>query len=243
MKKILVVGKDSKTCEDLRKHFDLQEYTLLSFHDSKSAIASTTNLKPDLIILDLNLPDHSGIEVLKKLKDSNSNLPVIVITDSLSNPSEMDMIREKIYAHVKKPIQPEKLSYIVKDALSTSMIRTTHTGGTIRREHGELKEVTKFLGLSQSSEKVKIDCAETLGKTLTGEKNYHQMFEELLTPVFDKVLVDSKGNIYDHVISGLEKCLLSLTLKYCNHNQVKASQILGISRNTLRERIKRYNLW
>jgi len=243
MKKILVVGKDSKVCEDLRKHFDLQEYTLLSSYDSKSAIVSTTNLKPDLIILDLNLPDHSGIEVLKKLKDSNSNLPIIVITDSLSNPNEMDMIREKIYALVKRPIQPEKLSDMVKEALSTGMSRITHAGGTIRKEPGELKEVTKFLGSPQSSEKVKTDCAETLGGTLTGGKNYHQMFEELLTPVFDKVLVDSKGNIYDHLISSLEKSLLSLTLKYCNHNQVKASQILGISRNTLRERIKRYNLW
>jgi DNA-binding NtrC family response regulator len=235
MKKILVVGKDPKVSEDLRKYFDPQEYTLLSSGDLKSALTSTINLKPDLIILDLsygskfgNLPYPSGIEVLKKLKESNSNLPIIAITESSSNLGEMDIIKEKVHAFVKRPIQPEKLSFMVKEALSTGANRAVHAKGSILRE---------------GAEKVKIDCAEMLEGTSAGEKDYYQMFEELLAPIFDKIMVNSKSNIYDHLISSLEKCLLSLTLKYCNHNQVKASQILGISRNTLRERIKKYDLW
>jgi DNA-binding NtrC family response regulator len=228
MKKILVVGKDPKTCEDLRKHFDPQEYILFSSYDPKNAIASTINLKPDLVILDLNLPVHSGIEVLNKLKESNSNLPVIAITESSSNLGGMDIIKEKVYGFVEKPIQPERLSFMVKEALSTGMNRMVHARGSILRE---------------GVEKVKIDCAEMLEGTSAGGKDYYQMFEELLAPIFDKIMVNSKSNIYDHLISSLEKSLLSLTLKYCNHNQVKASQILGISRNTLRERIKRYDLW
>jgi DNA-binding NtrC family response regulator len=228
MKKILVVGKDPKTCEDLRKHFDPQEYILLSSYDPKNAIASTINLKPDLVILDLNLPVHSGIEVLNKLKESNSNLPVIAITESSSNLGGMDIIKEKVHALVKRPIQPEKLSFMVKEALSTGMNRMVPAKGSILRE---------------GAERVKIDCAETLEGASAGEKDYYQMFDHLLAPIFDKIMVNSKSNIYDHLISSLEKCLLSLTLKYCNHNQVKASQILGISRNTLRERIKKYDLW
>ena len=265
MKKILVVGKDPKTCEDLRKHFDPQEYILLSSYDPKSAIASTINLQPDLVILDLNLPDHSGIEVLKKLKESNSNLPVIAITESSSNLGEMDIIKEKVHALVKRPIQPEKLSFMVKKALSTGANRAVHPAGmnrivhTIGGDQRELKGVTKFSGISESPEKAKlygstapkqagvcplpINCEKTLEGVSVGGKNYYQMFEELLAPIFDKIMVNSKSNIYDHLISSLEKSLLSLTLKYCNHNQVKASQILGISRNTLRERIKRYDLW
>jgi DNA-binding NtrC family response regulator len=235
MKKILVVDKDPKTCEDLRKHFDPQEYILLSSYDPKSAIASTINLKLDLIIIDL--PDHSGIEVLKKLKESNSNLPVIAITESSSDLGEMDIIKEKVHAFVKRPIQPEKLSFMVKETLTASMHHTAHITGMNRMVH------TQGSILREGAEKVKIDCAEMLEGTSTGEKDYYQMFEELLAPIFDRIMVNSKSNIYDHLISSLEKSLLSLTLKYCNHNQVKASQILGISRNTLRERIKRYDLW
>jgi DNA-binding NtrC family response regulator len=237
MKRILVVGKDLKTCEDLRKHFDPQEYILFSSYDPKSAIASTINLKPDLLILDLNLPNHSGIEVLKKLKASNSNLPVIAITESSSNLGETDIIKEKVHAFMKKPIQPERLSFMVKEALSPGANRAVHPADMNRMVHA------RGSILPEGTEKVKTDCAEILEGTSAGEKDYYQMFDHLLAPIFDKIMVNSKSNIYDHLISSLEKSLLSLTLKYCNHNQVKASQILGISRNTLRERIKRYDLW
>jgi DNA-binding NtrC family response regulator len=250
MKKILVVGKDPKVCEDIRKYFDPQEYTFLSSYDSKSAIASTINLKPDLVILDLNSLGYSGLEVLRRLKESNSNLPVIAITDPMDPNSDSScdqnmvrIIKEKVYGFVERPIQPEKLSSLVKEALSASMSRMVYTTVTTGEAQRELKEVTKASGLLKSPEREKSDCAQILEGTSAGEKDYHQIFEELLTPIFDEVIVGSKGNIYDHLISGLEKCLLSLTLKYCNHNQVKASQILGISRNTLRERIKRYDLW
>jgi DNA-binding NtrC family response regulator len=265
MKKILVVGKDPKMCEHLRKYFDPQEYILLSSYDPKNTIASTINLKPDLVILDLNLSDlktqnsyHSGIEVLRKLKESNSNLPVIAIadpkdqnSDSSSNLTQMGMIRENVYAWVKRPIQPEKLSSMVKEALSRGMSRIVYTTVTTGGTQKETKDVPKFPGVSENPEKPRIDglaeftidCEKTVEGASTKGKNYHHLFDQLLTPLFDKIVVDSKGNIYDHLISGLERCLLSLTLKHCHQNQVKSSQILGISRNTLRERIKRYDLW
>jgi DNA-binding NtrC family response regulator len=190
-----------------------------------------------------NLPHHSGIEVLKKLKGANSNLPIIAITLDLSKLGDMDIIEEKVYGFVKRPVQPEKLLDMVKKALSPDMNRIVPIPTTIRGGQRELKEATKFSDLSESPEKVKIDCEKTQER-YTGEgKNYDQMFDQLLTSIYEKIMVNSKGNIYDQLVSGLEKSLISLTLKYCNHNQVKASQILGISRNTLRERIKRYDIW
>jgi DNA-binding NtrC family response regulator len=243
MKKILVVGKEPKMGEDLRKYFDPQEYRLFSSYDPKNIATSLINLKPDLIILDLNLPDHSGIEVLKKLKETNSDLPIIAITDTSPNLNNTDMIKEKIYGFVKRPIRPERLSFMVKEALSPDMNRMVRTATTIGGEKRELKGVTKLFRPSESPEKEKIDCEKTPKGSTAGEKDYDQMFNQLLASIYDEVIVNSKGNIYDHLISGLEKSLISLTLKYCNHNQVKASQILGISRNTLRERIKKYDLW
>jgi DNA-binding response OmpR family regulator len=103
MKKILAVGKDPKICQDPGKHFDSQEYRLLFSCDHKNAIASMINLKPDLIILDLNLPQHGGVEISKKVKESNSNLPLAASTDSSSNLTKMDIIKEDVYAFVKRP--------------------------------------------------------------------------------------------------------------------------------------------
>lgn len=242
MKKILVVGKDPKVYEDLRNYLDPQEYKLFPSPDSKNIVVSVTSLKPDLIIVDLNLPPSVGVEVLKNLKEANSNLPVIAITDrqdaspGLSDQTTGRRIKEfNFYGVVKRPILAERLSFMVEEALSSA-----HAGAAI-----------KSFNLTDSLEKVKsdgstaltINCEMSLGKASGGKKDYHQVFDQLLTPIFNEVMVNSKGSIYDQLISALERSLLSLTLRYCDHNQVKASQILGISRNTLRERIKRYDLW
>jgi DNA-binding NtrC family response regulator len=243
MRKILVVGKEPKVCENLRKYFDPQEYRLLSSYDPKNTTTSLINLKPDLIILDLNLPNHRGIEIMKELKETNSNLPIIAIIDTSSNVGNIDLIKEKVLGLVKRPIRPERLSFMVKKALSPDMNRTVRTTTTIGGEKRELKGGTKLFSPSESPEKAKIDCEKIWEGSTAGKKDYDQTFDQLLAPIYGEIIVNSKGNIYDHLISGLEKSLISLTLKYCNHNQVKASQILGISRNTLRERIKRYDLW
>ena len=50
------------------------------------------------------------------------------------------------------------------------------------------------------------------------------------------------GHLYDLVITGVERPLLEMVLKETNGNQTQAANILGINRNTLRKKIKEYNL-
>jgi DNA-binding NtrC family response regulator len=243
MKKILVVGKDLKTCEDLRKYFDPQGHTLIFSHDPKNAISSVTKEKPDLIITDLNSSRRWVIEVLKDFRKSNANIPIIAIADNSYDQATIRTIKGEVYGLVKRPILPERISFMVKEALSTGMNRMVHTTAPAGKKQRKLKGVTEFSGPSESSEKVETYYDKTRQGSSVGEKGYDLMFDQILSPIYDEILVNSKGKIYDRLLSGLEKSLILLTLKYCNHNQVRASQILGISRNTLRERIKRYDLW
>jgi DNA-binding NtrC family response regulator len=243
MKKILVVGKDLKACEDLRKYFDPQGHTLIFSHDPKSAAASMMNLKPDLIIMDLNSSHRWVIQLFRDFKDSNPNIPIIAITDNSYDQTTIRTIKGELHGLVKRPILPERISFMVKEALSSGVNRMVHATAPTRKKQKDLKGATRLPALSESSEKAKPDYDNTRQGYSVGEKGYELMFDQLLSPIYDEILVNSKGKIYDRLLSGLEKSLIFLTLKYCNHNQVRASQILGISRNTLRERIKRYDLW
>ncbi|MFH2056385.1 MAG: helix-turn-helix domain-containing protein, partial [bacterium] len=72
--------------------------------------------------------------------------------------------------------------------------------------------------------------------------NYFQMFQRLLDPIYGRIFTSSHGQIYHHIQEALEKALFDLTLKQLDGNQVKAARALGVSRNTLRDRIDRYNL-
>ncbi|HEY6871929.1 MAG TPA: sigma-54 dependent transcriptional regulator [Geobacteraceae bacterium] len=72
--------------------------------------------------------------------------------------------------------------------------------------------------------------------------DYNAVFAHVLEPVFDKICLKHKGTIYDHFTSGLEKALIGMALQKSENNQVLTAKLLGISRNTLRDRLERYNM-
>ena len=101
---------------------------------------------------------------------------------------------------------------------------------------GEVLLPEDFPVLSEHRETVRIDLEQI-------EADYAKMFSEILAPNFEKIVNISGSHIYHHLQSGFEKALISSVLRYTGSNQVKASELLGISRNTLRDRISKYGLY
>ena len=54
---------------------------------------------------------------------------------------------------------------------------------------------------------------------------------------------EADGHVYDHLEEALERAVFDLSLKHCQGNQVKTSELLGVSRNTLRDRMKKFGLF
>jgi DNA-binding NtrC family response regulator len=75
------------------------------------------------------------------------------------------------------------------------------------------------------------------------QEDYEELFKKIIDPVLLKLINNSEGKIYYFLESALEKALISSCLKHFGSNQVKTSEILGISRNTLRDRISKYNIY
>ncbi len=101
---------------------------------------------------------------------------------------------------------------------------------------GDILLPEDFPVLSEHRETVRIDLEQI-------EADYARMFSEVLTPNFEKIMSISGSHIYHHLQSGFEKALISAVLRFTASNQVKASELLGISRNTLRDRISKYGLY
>ena len=68
------------------------------------------------------------------------------------------------------------------------------------------------------------------------------MFEDIIRPIMDQVSKSNDENWAAQLTDGMEKALLKLTLQRVNGNQVKASKLLDISRNTLRSKIEKFGL-
>lgn len=73
-------------------------------------------------------------------------------------------------------------------------------------------------------------------------EDYYEVFWNMLEPVFEGICIKNKGTIYESVNMGLEKALIHMAMEKSNNNQVFAAKLLGISRNTLRDRLERYKI-
>ena len=75
------------------------------------------------------------------------------------------------------------------------------------------------------------------------QDDYTDIFRKIIDPVLPKLINNSEGKIYYFLESALERALISACLRHFGSNQVKTSEMLGISRNTLRDRIAKYNIY
>ena len=66
--------------------------------------------------------------------------------------------------------------------------------------------------------------------------------EKELNIYFKELDKEKACNVYDMVLSLVERKLLNIVLNYCNNNYTQTAQLLGINRNTLRKKMKQYNL-
>ncbi len=78
MKKILLVDDEDGIHLLYREEFEEEGYEVVSAYNGDQAIEKFQEEKPDLVILDINMPGMNGIEVLRRLKEISPELPVIL---------------------------------------------------------------------------------------------------------------------------------------------------------------------
>jgi two-component system nitrogen regulation response regulator GlnG len=72
---------------------------------------------PDVVLLDLRLPDQSGLDVLKQIRITDARIPVVLITASRSADSAIEAMRQGAYDYLLKPLDLHKLDRVVGEAL------------------------------------------------------------------------------------------------------------------------------
>ena len=115
-KKILIIDDDPVVVKYLETLFSDNGYETAAASDANSGFEAVQREKPDLITLDLQMPDEWGPRFYRKLSKSEfKNTPVIVI----SGMSGQHAIKHAV-AYVSKPFDPDKLLGIVQKALKGS---------------------------------------------------------------------------------------------------------------------------
>jgi PleD family two-component response regulator len=116
---LLIVEDDNDTSEMLRVYFESQGYRVTTAASGLEALEQSRQHPPDLILLDVRLPDIDGFEVGKRLQDDlrTSRLPVIFVTERRERDDRITGLKLGAVDYITKPFDVQELRLRVRNAL------------------------------------------------------------------------------------------------------------------------------
>ncbi len=151
--KVLIIDDEESLRRTLARILKNAGCDVVSAADGGEALERLSGASYDLVFLDLRLPDTSGLEILKELRKSNAELPVIMLTAHASLQSALDALRLGASDYLLKPINPETL---------VSRTRVILTEQAVNRRRRELQEQIGLLQAELDSLDDGIDPSEAM---------------------------------------------------------------------------------
>ena len=121
-KKVLVVDDDALQLEVLEYRLNQLGFDVIKLTEGQTVIQTAKNLRPDLILLDIQLPDSDGLDLCQRLSDqaSTSEIPVIILSGCDRN----DVVRAARSSgsrfFLRKPYDPNALQLIIEHTINES---------------------------------------------------------------------------------------------------------------------------
>ncbi len=114
--RILVVDDEPPIRKLLRMGLGTQGYQILEAPNGKAALELAAE-RPDLIILDLGLPDVQGLELLRVLRQQNERVPIVVLSSRADEAAKVDALDHGADDYVTKPFGMDELLARIRAAL------------------------------------------------------------------------------------------------------------------------------
>jgi DNA-binding NtrC family response regulator len=122
-KSILVIDDEETLRKALERFLKEQGYEVTSAADGQAGLIQLKEKPFDLLLVDLMLPQISGIEVIRKGREIQPGLVAIVMTGFGTIPSAVEAIRAGAYHYVTKPFDLEDIASLLKKALEHSQLK------------------------------------------------------------------------------------------------------------------------
>src|SRR5262249_42840458 len=118
MANLLLIDDDPDLLPDQMKQvFPAPAHRVEIAHTAAQGLERVAEVRPDVILLDLRLPDQSGLEVLKQLRQIDARIPVVLVTVARSADSAIEAMRQGAYDYLLKPLDLQILDRVIGEAL------------------------------------------------------------------------------------------------------------------------------
>ncbi len=118
MKSVLIVDDETGVRQSLKMLLK-NDYEVFLAENAKEAFCQINEHSPQVILLDITLPDLDGFKVLERIKQDHPNTIVIVMTGSMmTREMVLDIERFKAYGYVSKPFDISELRLMITQSLT-----------------------------------------------------------------------------------------------------------------------------
>ncbi|MBV8431785.1 MAG: sigma-54-dependent Fis family transcriptional regulator, partial [Solirubrobacterales bacterium] len=122
MATILVIDDEASILHAFRRAFADPEDTLETASDGSEGLELVARLRPDVVVLDLNLPDISGLDVFHRIRTIDARIPVIFITGQGTTETAIEAMKRGAFEYLLKPVDFHQLRGVVNRALELNRL-------------------------------------------------------------------------------------------------------------------------
>ncbi len=137
---ILVIDDEKILCDILNNVFSNEGYRTSIAHTAQKGLEKIKKEKPDIIFLDINLPDSKGLELLKNIKSIYKHLPVVMLTGYGTVDTAVKAMKLGAIDFITKPFKKEDILLVVQKALQSQSIKKEDLIGNSK----QIKEVVSL---------------------------------------------------------------------------------------------------
>jgi DNA-binding NtrC family response regulator len=152
METILIVDDDQDIQLTISKVLQHEGYAPVTTGDGRRALAIVKKASPELVLLDIKLPDMDGMTVLEQMKQIDQDLFIIVLTAYGEIQGAIQAMKLGAFHYLTKPFDPEELILLIKKALTTQHLRNEVK--SLRERLGAQDEINRVIGKSPQMQKV-----------------------------------------------------------------------------------------
>ena len=185
MPKILVIDDDVSISETLELYLTEEGHDVVTANTGTDGLNKFVKNSPDVVILDIRLPDIDGFTVLEDLREEDENVKVIMITAHHDMDSTIRAMKGGAFDYIHKPINVDELDIAINKAVKTFEMEKKIDGllmepsrqfkvGDIIGSGKDMREIFKTIGVvSQSRTTVLIEGESGTGKELIAKVIHH----------------------------------------------------------------------
>ncbi len=152
MPTLLIVDDEPAIQHAFARAFRGADLTLKSAHTAAEALAVVASQPPDVIVLDVQLPDASGLETFHRIRALDERLPVVIVTGHGTTELAIEAMKEGAFEYILKPLELGELRELIARAVRTSLLMRVPATLPSRDAPAELGDV--LVGRSPAMQEV-----------------------------------------------------------------------------------------